>query len=121
MVENLFSGAGIGLLLGFLLGLSSSPVVGVVVGALAALVASLAALVASLAALVASLVGVRIPGKGDASAPDHAVSAAQRKLAAVRGGTFGFTCLLGVIVGLYIRTHDSLSPTLQQRVAELKR
>jgi len=106
---QIFSGAGTGLLLGLLLGLSSSPVVGLVVGALAA--------------LLASLVGIRVHAKEAADAPAEPVSAAQRKLAALRSGVFGFTCVLSLLGGIYLRTHNALSappPTLLQQVDELK-
>lgn len=96
VAAQIFSGVGIGLLLGLLLGLSSSPVVGLVVGALAA--------------LIASFVGLRIQSKESADASADAGSPAQRKLAALRAGCFGVTCVLGLLCGIYLRTHDSLSP-----------
>jgi hypothetical protein len=108
LTAQIFSGAGVGLLLGMLLGLSSSPVVSLVVGALAA--------------LLASLVGIRVPGKEPGEAPTEATSAAQRRAAAYRAGVFGFTCLLGLLGGISLRTHNALSPvqpSLKQQVDEL--
>lgn len=102
LMAELFAGAGTGLLLGLLLGLAASPVVGVVVGALAA--------------LLAALVGVQLPGRGDAPSPN------QRRAGHWRAAAFSLACVLGVLGGLYIRTHDLLSPaphSLQQRVDEL--
>ena len=108
LAAQIFSGAGVGLLLGMLLGLSSSPVVSLVVGALAA--------------LLASLVGIRVPGKEPAEAPTETVSVAQKRAAAFRAGVFGLTCLLGLLGGIYLRTHNALSPiqpSLKQQVDEL--
>ena len=109
LLAQIFSGAGTGLLLGLLLGLSSSPVVGLVVGALAA--------------MLASLIGIRLPGKEPAEALHETLSAAQRKVSAVRAGVFGFACVVSLLAGIYLRTHDALAPaqpTLKQRVAELR-
>ena len=108
LAAQIFSGAGVGLLLGMLLGLSSSPVVSLVVGALAA--------------LLASLVGIRVPGKEPAEAPTETVSVAQKRAAAFRAGVFGLSCLLGLLGGIYLRTHNALSPiqpSLKQQVDEL--
>jgi len=107
LAAQILSGAGTGVLLGMLLGLSASPVVGLVVGALAA--------------VLAPLVGVRLPRK-EGDAPAEAETAAQKKAAAIRAGVFGFCCVLGLLIGIALRTHDALSPaapTLKQRVDEL--
>jgi len=106
LLAELFAGAGTGLLLGLLLGLSASPVVAVVVGALAA--------------LLASLIGLPLPGKAGAAA--DAPGPAQRKAAHWRAAVFSLVCVLGLLIGLYVRTHDLLSPTprsLQVQVDEL--
>jgi hypothetical protein len=108
LAAQIFSGAGVGLLLGILLGLSSSPVVSLVVGALAA--------------LLAAFIGIRLPGKEAADAPPETISVAQRRAAAFRAGAFGLTCVLGLLGGIYLRTHNSLSPaqpSLRQQVDEL--
>jgi len=106
LLAELFAGAGTGLLLGLLLGLSASPVVGVVVGALAA--------------LLAALIGLRLPARADAAS--EAASPAQRRAGHWRAAVFSLLCVLGLLAGLYIRTHDLLSPappSLRQRVDEL--
>ena len=44
------------------------------------------------------------------------------KPAAMRAGVFGFTCVMGVLGSIYLRTHDALSPprpSLKQQVDEL--
>lgn len=108
LAAQIFSGAGVGLLLGMLLGLSSSPVVSLVVGALAA--------------LLASFIGIRIPGKAPAAAPTETISVVQRRAAAFGAGVFGLTCALGLLGGIYLRTHNALSPvqpSLKQQIDEL--
>jgi hypothetical protein len=108
LIAQIFSGAGVGLLLGILLGLSSSPVVSLVVGALAA--------------VLATFIGIRGPNKDSLEAPGEATNGAQRKGLAFRAGAFGFTCIVGLLTGIYLRTHDSLSPprpSLKQQVDEL--
>jgi hypothetical protein len=108
LAAQTFSGAGTGLLLGMLLGLSSSPVVGLIVGALAA--------------LLASLIGIRLPSKEGAEARVENISAAQRTAAAVRSGVFGLACVAGLLGGIYMRTHNALSPaqpSLKQQVGDL--
>jgi hypothetical protein len=98
MIGQLFAGAGLGLLVGFLVGLSSSPVVAVVVGALSA-------------AIVTLLGFVRPAKEGEPASSDGSV---------VRLGSFGLVCTLAILAGLYIRTHNFLSPTITQQVAEVK-
>lgn len=82
LVLALFSGTGIGLLIGVLMGISVTPTVAVIIGALAS----------GLAILL---------GLNDA----HFNNAK-----AVRIGGFGFACVLGIYFGLYARTHQMLSP-----------
>lgn len=129
---HVFSSVGIGLLVGFLLGLSASPVVGLVVG--------------SITALLASLLGIQSPkneGKSHHSnaQTNHngdlkrqlidcqkksellADALEKSKLIALRSGIFGLTCVVGILAGIYMRTHNMLSPpapTLKQQYEELK-
>ncbi len=108
VAAQIFSGVGMGLLLGLLLGLSSSPVVGLVVGALAA--------------LIATFIGLRIQSKDSTDTSADTNSPAQRKQAALRAGVFGLSCVVGLLCGIYLRTHDSLSPApvpLKQQMDEL--
>jgi hypothetical protein len=98
MVEQIFAGVGLGVLTGLLVGLSASPVVASVVGAIAAGIVTLLGLA---------------PGDGS------------RKMFApgstVRLGTFGLACALATLLGLYIRTHELLSPTPDQQIASLRK
>ena len=108
IVSQIFSSVGIGLLIGILLGLSASPVVGLVVG--------------SVTALLASLIGANIPTKSGEQATAERVSQEQIKLIGIRAGVFGLTCVVGIFAGIYMRTHNMLSPpkpTLKQLFEEL--
>ena len=98
-VGQLFAGIGLGLLVGILVGLSSSPVVSVVVGALAA--------------GMVTLLGFTRPAKdGD---PTHAEGST------IRLGGFGLACSVAVLLGLFIRTHNWLSPSIADQVSEVQR
>ena len=99
MFGQLFAGVGLGLLVGVLVGLSSSPVVSVVVGALAS-------------GMVTLLGFVRSPKDGEAPLSDGSV---------VRLGGFGVACAAAVLFGLFIRTHNWLSPSIADQVAEVQR
>ena len=85
---NVAIGAALGLCVGVLMGIAAAPVVGTVVGALAA--------------LFATIFGVK---DGDLSS-------------FVRIGGFGALCVLGVVAGIYLRTHNSLGISVGQQVAE---
>lgn len=94
MAAQIFSGASVGILLGLLLGLSTSPVVALIVGALATFVSQL------------------ISSRATPGVSTEAAKPSQLRIEAYRLGTFALTCVLGVILGLYMRTHDSLSPSI---------
>jgi hypothetical protein len=90
------SGGAFGLLLGTLIGLSASPVVGTVVTALAA--------------LLGALLGLR-----RAVVPAGAVAPAMvTHQGAVIG--FGLLCVVGILGGLFIRANGLLSPSVETRV-----
>lgn len=98
MLEQIFAGTGLGLLLGLLIGLSGSPVVATVVGALSA-------------GLVALLGFTRkestAPGKIRMSA------------SSLRLGSFGFVCSMALVAALFVRTNDLLSPPIKTQVSRL--
>lgn len=108
IASQIFSSVGIGLLIGILLGLSASPVAGLVL--------------ASVTALLASLIVAKTPIKpGEQSAAER-ISQYQLELIGVRAGVFGLICVVGIFIGIYMRTHNVLTPpepTLKQRVKEL--
>jgi hypothetical protein len=82
------AGAGLGLCVGILIGMTTTPVIGTVVGALAA--------------LFATVFGVRL----------------QDVEGFARIGGFGALCVLGVLVGVALRTHNVLGISVSQQVAE---
>ncbi len=88
-----YSGSGIGLLIGVLMGTSVTETVGVIIGALAAALAVLLGL------------------------DDQHFNEAK----AVRIGSFGLACVVGAYLGIYVRSHNLLSPaepTLADQAAE---
>ena len=108
IATQIFSSVGIGLLIGILLGLSASPVVGLVVG--------------SVTALLTSLIGMQTPKKSGDQETTEKISQEQLKLIGIRAGVFGLTCIVGIFAGIYMRTHNVLSPpkpTLKEQVNEL--
>ncbi|MEO6973488.1 MAG: hypothetical protein ABI135_08730 [Rhodoferax sp.] len=91
-----------GLMLGLLLGLSSAPVVAVVVGAIAA--------------LLGSIVLPQLPSKSPEG--DE-----RRTTIDLRAGALGLACVVGILCGIWLRTHDALSPkkpTLSERLEQWK-
>lgn len=103
VVAQVFSGASIGLLLGLLVGLSTSPVVALVVGALAA--------------LLSAVVLPQAKGGAVDTTPTRQLAAAWRS------GALGLAAIVGLTAGLWLRTHDALSPprpTLAQQVAAVQ-
>ncbi len=99
MIGQIFAGVGLGLLVGVLVGLSSSPVVSVVVGALAT--------------GLTALLGFARSAKD--TEPAHAVGSM------VRLGSFGFSCTAAVLLGLLIRTHNWASPSIADQVTEVRK
>lgn len=81
-------GGALGLCVGILMGMTTAPVVGTIIGALAA--------------LFATIFGVK----------DQDLSSFGRI------GGFGALCVLGVMGGIYLRTHNSLGTSSGQQVAE---
>jgi hypothetical protein len=99
MFSQLFAGTGLGLVVGFLVGLSTSPVVSVVVGALAA--------------GMVTFLGFTRSGKDVGVAYDSGST--------LRLGAFGIACAASVLVGLFVRTHNWLSPSISDQVAEVRK
>lgn len=90
-----------GFLLGFLIGLSASPVVGSVVG--------------GLTALLVTFFGLRNPD-AEAGGPSAGEAASIREARVYTVGAFGLLATVGVAAGLFVRTHDLLSMSPQERV-----
>jgi hypothetical protein len=87
---SFYSGSGIGLLIGVLMGIAVSPTVGIIIG--------------TLSSTLAVLLGLN----------DKHFSNAK----AMRIGSFGFACVLGVFLGIFMRTHNVLSPSIQEMKKE---
>lgn len=90
IMTALLNGAGVGLLLGTLLGLSISPVVSGVIG--------------TLSGLLAVLLGIS--------------EKYMSPLKSVRIGAFGFFCVAGILLGMYIRINKGLLPSRQKMMTE---
>jgi len=87
---SFYSGSGIGLLIGVLMGIAVSPTVGVIIG--------------TLSSTLAVLLGLN----------DKHFSNAK----AIRIGSFGFACVIGVFLGIFLRTHNVLSPSVKDMKEE---
>ena len=98
MMEQLFAGGGLGLLVGILVGLSGSPVVAVIVG--------------SLATGLVTLLGFVSPKESGSESGGPSV---------MRLGAFGVACAVAVVLGLFIRTHNWASPSIAEQVAEIQK
>ena len=96
-LRDVLAGAGLGLLTGILIGLSASPVVAVVVGAISA--------------AMLPLLGIVEKSTGD---KPHAPSASSWRIAG-----FGFVCATAVVYGVHIRTSDLLSPSISTQISNL--
>ena len=88
----IFNGVGVGLLLGMLLGLAVSPVVSGVIG--------------TLSSVLALLLGLNERFLGP--------------LKSIRIGAFGVSCVIAILIGIYIRTHNALSPSLTDLKTEYR-
>lgn len=86
----IFGGAGIGVLIGLLIGMSTSGTVGLVIGALASVL----------------LVLLGFKEKGDSN------------LQTLRVGSFGLFCSCAIMLGIYFRVNNSFTPSLQSEIEE---
>jgi hypothetical protein len=105
---TIFAGIGIGLLTGILLGMSVSNVVGTVI--------------AGLTALLAAFLGLsEKASKPPADQDTNDTKYPEVRSSSLRIGSFGLACVGGIMLGVYIRTHDSLSPSVETRYEAWKR
>ncbi|MFN8257844.1 MAG: hypothetical protein U0W24_19260 [Bacteroidales bacterium] len=93
MKKEIFSGLGLGLLIGIIIGLSIAEVTGIILGALTS--------------LLAAFFGLRSTLDGE-------------KGNQLIIGTFSFSCVLSIFLGLFIRTHNLLAPSLTSQIKEYK-
>lgn len=94
---NVWSGAGLGLLLGVIVGLSQTPVVAEVMGVLTGLLA----------------VFLGLQGSGDAELP----VVGKLRMNGARIGSFGLAAALGLILGLFLRVANPFVETPDQEFA----
>ena len=90
VVGGIFNGGGIGFLLGILLGMSLTPVVGEFIGVLSGMLAVLLGL------------------------SDKFISTAK----AFRLGAFGFFCVGGIFLGMYVRANNGMLPSSKAMMEE---
>jgi hypothetical protein len=90
MKIKFFAGIGLGLLTGVIIGLSIAEVTGVILGALTS--------------LLAAFFGLRSNKEGETG--NHLVI-----------GSFGFTCVISIFLGIYVRTHNLIAPSLETDLA----
>jgi hypothetical protein len=88
--QEVLAGVGLGFAVGILVGMSTSPVVAIVVS--------------SLAAVLATFFGLSAPSND-----------ATRVL---RIASFGFACPVAVILGLGVRSHNWLGPSVEQQIKD---
>lgn len=91
MRKDIFSGAGLGLLVGVIIGISIAELTGIILGALTS--------------LLAAFFGLRSNSEGE-------------KGNQLVIGSFSFTCVLAIFLGLLIRTHNFLAPSLASQIKE---
>lgn len=101
---QIFAGAGLGLLVGLIIGLSVSPVVQTILGVMGSLLGAFL-----------GLQDGKVVESGDETAQTGAMLKA--KMTALRMGSFGFVLALGIVLGMYIRTHEVFSMSITQEMA----
>lgn len=92
ILTSFFNGLGVGLLLGLLLGLAVSPVVSAIIG--------------TLSSLLVVLLGLK----------ENYLNAVK----SIRIGSFGLFCVIGILLGMYIRNHNAMAPSLQSLYDEYR-
>lgn len=104
LFSAIFSGMGLGLLVGALMGLSNSPVV--------------ATVVSSLVALLAAYFGL-LPKNKEAQTEGQKTPT-NSHMNDIKIGSFSFFVIIGMVGGLFMRTHDTLSVSPKDQFLELK-
>lgn len=90
MKKQIFAGAGLGLLVGGIIGLSISETTGIILGALTS--------------LLAAFFGLRSSKDGEEG----------NQLVI---GSFGFACIMGIVFGIFVRTHQYLAPSIKSEMS----
>jgi hypothetical protein len=102
VISQIFAGIGIGLLVGIIVGLSVSPVVKTILG--------------TLAGLLAAFLGLQDSFFAKQKEQDTAKVESRMKMSAIRSASFGLTCVVGILLGIVLRTHEVLTITVKEHV-----
>lgn len=90
-----FSGISLGLLTGILVGMSSSPVAGILVG---------------------GVLTFALNRNVNQSKVESSDRTDERSQAAISAGVFGIACIIAIFIGLYVRTHNIVSPSIDEQL-----
>ncbi len=102
---HIFAGASIGLVIGVMAGMSASPVVSIIITAFVG--------------LLAAFLGLQDGGKAPAETEAQAAKIRnQIKMNGLRAASVGLGCVVGILLGVFIRANDVLSLSLEERVTK---
>ncbi len=102
IVSQIFAGIGIGLLVGIIVGLSVSPVVKTILG--------------TLAGLLAAFLGLQDSFFSKQKEQDSSKVESRMKMSGIRSGSFGLACVLGILLGIVLRTNEVLTISVKEHV-----
>jgi uncharacterized membrane protein (Fun14 family) len=101
---TIFSGIGLGLLLGLIMGLSVSETVKIVMGALTA--------------VLGAFLGFDRRSFSGISSEEFQKENQNAHFTALRAGWFGFAVIAGILFGMWIRTHEVFSLSLEKSIKQ---
>jgi uncharacterized membrane protein (Fun14 family) len=101
---SILAGIGMGLLLGLIMGLSVSEVVKVIM--------------AALTALLGAFFGFDKQSYTGVAADDYQKQKENMLFTALRAGWFGFAVVVGIFAGMFIRTHEVFTPSVEKAVKQ---
>jgi len=101
---TIFSGIGLGLLLGLIMGLSVSETVKIVMGALTA--------------VLGAFLGFDKRSFSGISSDEYKKENQNAHFTALRAGWFGFAVIAGILLGMWIRTHEVFSLSLEKSIKQ---
>jgi uncharacterized membrane protein (Fun14 family) len=101
---SILAGIGMGLLLGIIMGLSVSEVVKVIM--------------AALTALLGAFFGFDKQSYTGVAADDYEKQKENTLFTALRAGWFGFAVVVGIFAGMFIRTHEVFTPSVEKAVKQ---
>lgn len=101
---TIFSGIGLGLLLGLIMGLSVSETVKIVMGALTA--------------VLGAFLGFDKRSFSGISSEEYQKENQNAHFTALRAGWFGFAVIAGILFGMWVRTHEVFSISLEKSIKQ---